>query len=69
MRKTFKGREACHSFSTSAIALGYLIQSIREANLVKITFWYLLFIVNFYLKNSFTDFHEALLLWEKSKIA
>ena len=31
-------------FPTSAIALSYLASSIREANLVKTTFWYLLFI-------------------------
>jgi hypothetical protein len=38
-------------FPTSAVVLGYLASSIREANLVKTTFWYLIFIVNFCLKN------------------
>ena len=38
-------------FPISVIELGYLASTISETNLVKTTFWYLLFIVNFCLNN------------------
>jgi hypothetical protein len=51
-----------------AIAFSYKA-STSVNNLAKGTFWHWLFMVKFVWKISFIDFHEALLLWEESKIA
>jgi hypothetical protein len=67
--KIFKGREESYPLPTLTIVMSYIASSNKEAKLVKTTFWYLLFVINFVWRISFISFHEALLLWEESKTA
>jgi hypothetical protein len=66
--RSFKEERHVIKFPTFAIAFSYKA-STSVNNLAKGTFWYLLFMVKFVWRTSFIDFHEALLLWEESKIA